>query len=148
MEFLRSALKGQYRAGLAMLRNCIEVCPDDLWPADEHPRAYWRITYHTVFYTHLYLMPEEAAFKPWEKHSWHGPVLWLDEEEGVPPIETTYTRAELIEYVDMVDGMVGEWVDALDLESQSSGFHWYKIPKLDHQLVNIRHLGLHVGQLQ
>jgi len=28
-----------------------------------------------------------------------------------------------------------------------SGFSWYSIPKLDHQLLNLRHLQGHVGQL-
>ena len=39
------------------------------------------------------------------------------------------------------------WVDAVDLLSPSSGFYWYKIPKLEHQLVNIRHIQHHGAQL-
>jgi hypothetical protein len=37
---------------------------------------------------------------------------------------------------------------AIDFDAESSGFHWYSIPKLDHILLNLRHLGIHVGQLQ
>ena len=54
----------------------------------------------------------------------------------------------MIEYLEFVYDHVNEWVDALDLDSPTSGFDWYRIPKLDHQLVNIRHIGVHVGQLQ
>jgi hypothetical protein len=43
----------------------------------------------------------------------------------------------------MVDGAV----DALDLLSPESGFHWYEIPKLEHQMVNLRHLQHHTAQL-
>jgi hypothetical protein len=39
-------------------------------------------------------------------------------------------------------------LDAIDLEAETSGFHWYNIAKLDHILLNLRHLGIHVGQLQ
>ena len=35
----------------------------------------------------------------------------------------------------------------MDLEAKTCGFSWYKVPKLEHQIVNIRHLGGHVGQL-
>lgn len=147
---IKGALQGQYHAGLAMLKQCIERCPDDLWGATcaEEPRTFWRIAYHAIHYTHLYLMPTFEDFQSWDKAVWHGRVLWDDDEEGMPPNEVTYSQSQLCEYLDMVDRNVDGWVDALDLESEKSGFDWYKIPKMDHQLVNIRHLGIHIGQLQ
>ncbi len=146
---VKPALIGQYRAGLAMVRQCVEVCPDEVWSAaTEHPRTFWRIAYHALFYTHFYCMPDHETFTPWAKHVPHGVILWDDDEDGVPPAETTYSQADLLEYVDFISANIGDWVAALDLESQQSGFPWYKIPKLDHQLVNLRHLGIHLGQLQ
>ena len=145
---VKVALLGQYRAGLAMLRNCVEVCPDEIWQAGNHPRTFWRIVYHATFYTQLYLAVDYESFQPWEKHCWHGPVLWVDGEHAVPPVETTYTQAELLEYVAFVEANVEGWLRVIDLEAQTSGFSWYSVPKLDHQLVNIRHLGVHIGQLQ
>ncbi len=143
---VKAALKGQYHAGLAMLRNGIEQCPSDLWEAGEHPRTFWRIAYHVLFYTHLYLMPEEAAFEPWARHRPDVRRLWTD--DSVPPLDPPYTQGELLEYLDLIDRNVDAWVDALDLSSPSSGFSWYSIPKLDHQILNVRHLGVHVGQLE
>ena len=35
---LRQALKEQYHAGLAMLAECVEKCPADMWLAGEHQR--------------------------------------------------------------------------------------------------------------
>jgi len=141
---LKVGLKGQYHAGLAMLRQTLDVCPDEAWEAGEHPRNFWRIAYHALYYTHLYLQPDEAAFVPWPKHDETVPDLWDDAEAPVVP---AYSKAELLGYLDWIDANVDKWVDALDLTSKASGFHWYKIPKLDHQLVNIRHLGIHQGQL-
>lgn len=143
---IRSALKGQYHAGLAMLREAIELCPDDLWLGGEHPRNTWRIAYHAIFYTHLYLQTSEAAFVPWDRHRDSIRILWDDGDEPVP-MEPPYSKAETLEYLALVDSGVDAWVDAIDLDSQESGFWWYKIPKLDHQILNIRHLGGHVGQL-
>ena len=145
---LRAALLGQYRAGLAMLRNCIEVCPDEVWRDGVHPRTFWRIAYHAIFYTHFYLAVDHESFGPWERHCWHGMVLWVDGERQSPPDETTYTQVELLQYVEFVERHLEEWLDAMDLGARTSGFPWYPIPKLDHQFVNIRHLGVHIGQLQ
>jgi hypothetical protein len=145
---LRAALTGQYKAGLAMLRQCVERCPDDAWAAGEHPRTFWRIAYHAVFYTHFYLAPSSEEFTPWSRHQRQAVVTWPDDDEGTPPRETTFTPSDVLAYLDEVYAAVGPMVDALDLESAESGFSWYPIPKLDHQLVNIRHLGVHVGQLQ
>ncbi|MEX2582950.1 MAG: hypothetical protein WD766_06740, partial [Gemmatimonadota bacterium] len=65
---LRGILKSQYHATLAMLRETIERCPDELWYGDDHPNACWQIAYHALYFTHLYLQPNEAAFRPWEHH--------------------------------------------------------------------------------
>ena len=43
--------------------------------------------------------------------------------------------------------MVDRSVDALNLESPESGFSWYPISKLEHQIVNIRHIQHHTAQL-
>jgi hypothetical protein len=59
-----------------------------------------------------------------------------------------YTKIELIEYLELVDARIDSQVDLIDLTSQESGFHWYKMPKLDHQIVNIRHIQEHAGQLR
>lgn len=142
---LKRALAGQYRAGLAMLRQAIEKCPDDVWLGGVHPRNPWRIAYHAAFSTHFYLQTNEAAFVPWSKHRETVTDLWEDAEA---PVLEPYTRQELMEYIDEIDANVDGWMDLIDLDSPDPGFHWYKIPKLDHQILNIRHLGLHTGQLE
>ena len=144
---LKRALKGQYHAGLAMLRETIEKCPEELWTAGTFPRNTWRIAFHAIFYTHLYLQTEEGAFKPWAKGRESIRLLWDDENGNPPPNEAPYSKEEILEYLDLVDSGVDGWVDALDLRSKDSGFWWYTIPKLDHRLLNVRHLQGHVGQL-
>ena len=148
MEF-KSILISQYRAELKMLADCISLFSDEAWAAGDHPRSAWRIAYHALFYTHLYLAPDAQSFKEWHRHVSHGPVLWLDDEEGVPPVEVTFSQADLLEYLDFVSENLTGWVENLDLQSSSSGFSWYpNMSKLEHQMVNLRHLGVHIGQLQ
>jgi len=143
MEALRSALKSQYHATLAMLRTAIRRCPDDLWTSsDGHANPFWRIAYHTLFYTHLYLQPNNRVFRPWEHHQ-RG-IQHMDR-----PLKTgrPYTKAEVLAYWSICGSLVDDAVDALDLNDPRSGFSWYKVPKMEHQIVNIRHIQYHQAQL-
>ncbi len=126
-----------------MLRQDIERCPDDLWVSGTHPRNFWRIAYHAIYYTHLYLASGVASFQEWEKHRNSVRYLW-----GEPEVESPYTQAEVLEYVDSIGAVLDTLVDQLDLEATETGFDWYpNMSKLEHQLVNLRHLQGHVGQL-
>lgn len=149
---LKAALKSQYHASLAMLRQAIERCPETLWYSKEQVNAFWQTAYHTLFFAHLYLQPDAAAFRPWENHQ--GQVQYEDAiagpgdpNSGLPLIPEPYSREQVLEYWAVCDEMVDAAVDALDLSSPESGFSWYKIPKLEHQIVNIRHIQLGAAQL-
>lgn len=151
-ETLRAALKSQYHAGLAMLRESVEQCPEDEWTSADHVNAFWQVAYHAVFFAHFYLAPEEAAFRPWAQHQSNvqnpdgiaGPP---DPESSLPLIPKPYSKSQVLAYCRHCEELIDGAVDALDLHSPSSGFSWYPITKLEHQLVNLRHLGHHVGQL-
>lgn len=126
-----------------MLRQCISDCPDEVWTSGNHPRTYWRIAYHAIFYTHWYLHPTAESLVRWEKDREGVACLW-----ETPPVVEPYSQNEIIEYIDLVSAQVETMIDALDLDSDTTGFSWYpKLTKLDHQIMNIRHLQGHVGQL-
>ena len=57
-------LSNQYLASLKMLEKSISVCPEPLWLDEGYPNPFWHVAYHTLFYTHLYLSPDEASFSP------------------------------------------------------------------------------------
>jgi hypothetical protein len=143
MEALRSALKSQYHATLAMLRATIRDCPESLWVAsDGHANPYWRIAYHTLYYTDLYLQPNNRVFRPWD-HNQRG-IQHMDRWQKT---WHPYTKAEVLAYWKICDSKVDDAVDALDMNAPRSGFSWYKIPKLEHQIVNVRHAQYHEAQL-
>jgi len=155
---LRSAIKGQYHAALAMLREAIERCPDDLWVSDAFANRTWRMAYHTLYYTHLYLHPRFEDFHPWAHHQTR--IQNMDEDSSEPELERyfelphrppqtgkPYTKAEVLAYWRICDAMVDRMVDALDLASAESGFPWARVPKAEHQFMNIRHIQHHTAQL-
>lgn len=143
MDLLRDALKGQYHAGLAMLRQCIDRCPEDVWLSGEHPRNYWRIAAHTIYFTDVYLRACEADHQLWPGYRDDCDYLWDN-----PPVVEPYPREVMLQYLDHVDALVDPTVDALDLTLLETGFSWYpNMTKLDHELMNLRHLQGHVGQL-
>ena len=51
------------------------------------------------------------------------------------------------EYWQIVDDMVEPCLQQMDITSPESGFHWYKVSKLEHQIINIRHTQHHAAQL-
>lgn len=159
---IRDALKEQYHAGIAMLADAVRKCPDDLWTSPNPKvddgdrtiyRAYWRIAFHTAYFTHLYLGKDEDAFQPWPNRKpgyyegmWQKP--WDIEPYEFPEEARPATKEEILEYIAYVDSIIDPTVETLKLDDQDSGFYWYKdVPKLTHQLMNIRHLQGHIGQL-
>jgi hypothetical protein len=142
---IRPALLGQLRASVAMARQCIERIPDSEWEIGTPHRPFWRMAYHTLFYAHLYACQDLASYTPWEKHQDDASDLW---EVADPKPVRTYTRQEMLDYCDHVHNALGELVPELDLATETCGFDWYSLPKLDHLLLNLRHVSIHVGQLQ
>ena len=123
-QLLRAALKSQYHAALALLQQAVELCPDGEWTKGDP--AFWQVAYHTAFYTHLYLQPNEAAFKPWEhgRDEYHflGTLPWPPHRP--PKLGEPYTKAQVLTYVAQCQEMVDTAVDVLDLTSRDPGFPW------------------------
>ena len=107
------------------------------WLSTNHKNAFWQVSYHALFFAHLYLQHDEAAFRLWEQHRGEG-----DGIAGEP-----YTQAQVLEYLGFCDRMIDDAVDVLDLDSTECGFSWYRMSKLEHQFVNIRHIQHHAAQL-
>jgi hypothetical protein len=58
---IRKIIKSQYHASLAMLRETIERCPEELWMSTASTNAFWQIAYHAVFFAHLYMFPNAQS---------------------------------------------------------------------------------------
>jgi hypothetical protein len=157
-EALRTILKNQYHAAMAMLRQSIDLCPDEIWSGGDHTNHFWRIAYHVLYFTHLYLQPKLEAFTPWEHHQTD--LQYLDNIPAPPEIEALvelphrppqtgepYSKEEMLAYWTFCDEMIDSAIDALDLLDPESGFFWYKLSKLEHQVISLRHTQHHTAQL-
>ena len=149
---LQAMLKSQYHASLAMLRDAIERCPDELWYDDRPRNAFWQIAFHAVYFAHLYLQQNLDSFEPWEHQQRNvqhpdGIPGRADPNSTLPLIPDPYTREQVLDYCRFCDETVDAAVDSLDLLHPESGFYWYQVPKLEHQIVNIRHIQHHTAQL-
>jgi len=147
---IRSALRSQYHAALKALRLAVEQCPDDKWnDPQDGPAAFWRVAYHALFFTHFYLQDDQHSFKPWSRHrpdaDCLGKLAWENNREPAPCEPST--RADILDYLRECGRFVDERVGAMDLDAPTCGFPWYPMPKLEHQLVNIRHIQHHAAAL-
>lgn len=148
---LRRLLKSQYHAALAMLKETIERCPDALWDDPRHTNRTWQIAYHALFFARYYGGRDERFDDFWPGHrrdcqnpdGLGGPHT----ESSLPVLPEPYTKAEVLAAWAHCDAGVDAAVDALDLAAPQCGFPWYPIPKLEHQLVNLRHIQHHAGQI-
>ena len=151
-DAVRAMLKSQYHAALAMFRDAVVRCPNATWLDTSQRNAFWQIAYHTLFFTDLYLQRDQTSFRGWPGHQAN-----VQQPDGIggppepgsklPVTPQPYSKNDVLQYWDVCSRMVDEAVDGLDLHNPESGFSWYQMPKLEHQIVNIRHIQHHGAQL-
>jgi hypothetical protein len=140
---IKAALINQHLAALAMLKQAVEVCPEELWHWGEHPRTFWRIAYHAAGYAHLYLYEDLKSWKPWAKARNECAIL-----EGDVPEMTPYTRDEMLDFIRLIESEVESRIQSLDLEQPHCGFTWYpQVSRVELLILSLRHLHGHLGQL-
>jgi len=144
---MKKEIISQYKASLKMLLDAVNKCPDNLWDNNEFGDAYWRIVYHTLFSTSVYLSPSVTEFKPWVKHKKNYNSLGTIGRDNSPIIiNSTYIKEELREYLDCIISDCETSVNNM-LQDEESGFDWLPMNKFELHLYNIRHIQHHVGQL-
>lgn len=143
---VKPVIRSQYQASLEMLKQTILRCPESLWDDKGYTNRFWQISYHALFFTHLYLQPSLEAFTPWAKHreqaeQMGSPPRSQETETGAP-----YTKEQILEYHELCQKQVEERVASLNVDA-ASGFHWLPFGKMELQFYNIRHMQQHIGEL-
>ena len=150
MSDIKPILASQYHAALKTLKQAIDRCPESLWEQlGPQPVAYWQIAYHALFFTDLYLQIDEHHFKPWvyHQHAFVDLDQAMTRKGKLPDGLEACSIAQLHEYWQIVDDMVEPCLGQMDIALPESGFHWYKVSKLEHQIIDIRHIQHHAAQL-
>jgi hypothetical protein len=138
---IKSALTSQLRASLMMLQEGINTCSEDLWVSNQYTNRTWQMVYHALFFTDLYLYQHLDSRKNFYLHKkdYHN----LGESEGKQP----YSKMEMMEYLTYINDRLESAMEGLDLLREDCGFYWYNVNKMEHQMVNLKHLQHHVAQL-
>jgi hypothetical protein len=132
----------QYGAALAMLRDTIRKYPEALWTDSRFTNPSWRIAYHALFYTHLYLSPTEESFERWSEAIPNANFM----SEPIADDATPHARDAIIGYLDWIEGFVPQGLRATGWDGPS-GFDWITMSRGELHLYNLRHLQHHTGQL-
>ena len=143
---IQKIIQSQYLASLEMLKNAIELCPDQVWEDKKPKNKFWHIAYHALFYTHLYLQEKEADFKPWEKHVEDIGSL-SSSFKAIDKSKAPFSKEDIISYLKFCQDLIKTQLLRLDLNSPKSGFSWLPFSKLELQFYNIRHIQQHTGEL-
>ena len=148
---IRSVVSGQYGAALSMLRGCVECADPMTWQAAVGNFPFWHVAYHTLYYTDLYLSPDEHAFHPQlfhrEGYNYLGPQPWAADIQVV--VDRPYHKGTLVAYLDICRAKAKKTMES-ETETtlvEPSGFSWLEFTRLESHLYNLRHLQHHTGQL-
>ncbi len=143
----------QFGAAIDSFGNALRDCSDELWDAQlwqDQPdqwvaqgfSAFWYLCYHTLFWLDLYLTGAEEGFTPPEPFD----LVEMEANEALP---RTYTRQELLGYLDTCRRRCQETVSAMSPEQANRlcSFAWGEVPFAELQLYNLRHVQEHAAQL-
>ena len=145
---LTNALASQYEAALKMLRTAIEATPNVVWDSADYENRTWRLAYHTLHCTKMYLASSLETFSVWEGAIEGAESLggsWEDPSTAVV-VEGVHSADELVTFLESLLAELPEAIVALPLEAES-GFDWYPFSRLELHLNNIRHIQHHTGQI-
>lgn len=144
----QKVFRSQYQAALEMLKQTVSQCPELIWDSPDDKTKFWRIAYHALFFTHLYLQETEHDFTAWSGHrdeyEFLGPIPW--ENNRLPKTGDPFTREEILAYLAVCGQQIDEKTQQFDPEA-GSGFSWLPMSKLELHIYNIRHLQQHTAEL-
>ncbi|HET6946711.1 MAG TPA: DinB family protein [bacterium] len=149
---VKTLLVNQYEAALSMLKACVAGCPDTAWNAPVANYRFSQVVFHTLYFTDLYLGPDdEASFRGQPFHL-HLAPLFADLPARLEPFEDpaprSYDRAPLLRYLEfcrrkVIEVMATETEETLSAPEGFGG----DFSRAELHVYNIRHIHHHAAQL-
>lgn len=137
----RGVMLKQFEAGLCMLGDCVQKCPEAHWGRKVGKWPFWLVAYHTLCYVDLYLEKRKADWKPGPMH----PKGFSELLEEVP--SRKFSKDEVLGYVRTCRAKARAVFGRAGVMKGRSGFRWYKVSRAELHLISLRHLAHHTGQL-
>ena len=146
---LKTSLWQQFGAAIDYLEQTIRACPDtlwhtQLWQTPNHPPErshFWYLSYHTIFWLHLYLTGDVVLPSVSLKMSEH--------DDYCPMPERAFTKDELLPYLADGRAKCKTTIDALTEQSAArmGDYGWGECSYLELLMYNMRHIHGHSTQL-
>ncbi|NTU55034.1 MAG: DinB family protein [Anaerolineales bacterium] len=143
----------QFEAAINSFGSALRDCPDELWEKqlweDQTDQwvsvgfsKFWYLCYHTLFWLDLYLTGAEEGFAPPEPFD----LVEMEANESLP---RTYTREELLGYLELCRQRCSEKIETLTVEQaqRACRFPWGEVPYAELLLYTMRHVQEHAAQL-
>ena len=142
IDLYKQSTLGQFEAALAMLKQCIERCPDDLWEGTIAQLTVRQVAYHTLFFVDFYLSANDETFQLRELH-----LVGGDERESgsCAALDKQPTLAYLAICLEKLRTTLAS--ESEETLRGPSGFSWCKFTRAELHIYNLRHVQHHAGQL-
>jgi len=142
IDLYKQSTLGQFEATLAMLKQCLDRCPDELWQSTVAEMTVQQIAYHTLFFVDFYLTTSEHAFSLRELHQDGGD----EREDGIC---AGLGKSSALEYLGICLEKLRSTIASETYESLRgpSGFSWLTFTRAEMHIYNLRHVQHHTGQL-
>lgn len=142
-QSIASIILAQIESALAMLKQCLNACPEEHWHGKIANDSFRQIAYHTLFFCDYYFSTNENAFQLRPCHDIGG------DERSNTEASCGLDKADALAYLDvchdkLLSTMTTETAESL---SGESGFTLLPFSRAELHLYNLRHIQHHTGQL-
>jgi hypothetical protein len=145
----KELLAHQFEATLCTLNACIAKCPASAWNAPVGNLAFCQVAFHVLFFTDLYLGPNEQTLRGQPFHRDNAEHFRDYEELEDRAQRLFYDKAFIDDYLRHCRAKAAATVAAETAETLSgpSGFPRREVTRAEVHVYNIRHLQHHAAQL-
>lgn len=149
LDLYQSVITDQLDAAFAMLDECVENCPDELW---HEPVAEWKfcqVAFHALFFSDVYLGKNLDSLYEQPFHRQHADEFGDYEDLKPERPRATYEKVFVRTYSRHCRGKAKAVLAAETEESlaRRPGFDWLDFSRAEVHVYNIRHLHHHAAQL-
>lgn len=155
LDTVKTILVNQYEAALSMLKAAVDQCPDTMWHGRVATYPFSQVVHHTLFFTDLYLGPDDESFQDQPFHLQHEALfagLGVDVEPLEAPAPLHHDKTTLLTYLAFCRRKAAEIVAAETEETLTApagvrAGNRRKFSRAELHIYNIRHVHHHAAQL-
>ena len=149
IESYKKLIIAQYEAGLSTFDAILKQVPKNVWNGKVANNGFDQSTFHTLFYTDVYLSKNEHVVADQDFHKQHVEVFEGYEEFTFDPPTKRYTLDFAKDYLSFCLDKARTSVNA-ETEETLAGeaeFSWHTISRGELHVYNNRHIQHHAAQL-